>query len=80
MSDDKPVSEDLAVENLMRTEDGRRFIWGQLLMCNVFDSTFDADPIQSAYNSGMRDAGLLLRNRVRSASPDYYLKMIKEYS
>jgi len=83
MSDDKsdkikPVSENLAIENIMRTEGGRDFIWGQLQSCGVFESIFDVDSKQLSYNAGMRDAGLRLEREVKEATPEYYLKMIKE--
>lgn len=75
---DKLNNEELAVEGLMSTENGREFIWNQLQSCAVFDSTFDSDPIASAYNSGMRDAGLRLDRLVRETCPELYLKMKKE--
>ena len=74
----KHTSEELAIQNIMRTEGGRDFIWGQLQSCGTFESIFDRDPVQSGYNSGMRDAGLRLNRAVKEAAPEYYLKMIKE--
>ena len=83
--DDKPDGgnkkhdpEVLAIENIMRTEGGRNFIWGQLQSCCVFESMFNTDPVQLGYNSGMRDAGVQLDRKVKEATPEYYLKMIKE--
>ncbi len=68
----------LAVQNIMRTEGGRDFIWGQLVSCGVYESTFNMNTIQSSYNAGLRDAGLRLEREVKEAAPEYYLKMIKE--
>lgn len=72
------TSEELAVQNIMKTEDGRDFIWGQLQSCGVFESIFDKDSLQTSYNAGMRDAGLRLERVIKEAAPEYYLKMIKE--
>jgi len=77
-ADKKHKSGNLAIENIMRTEDGRDFIWGQLQFCSVFESIFDVDSKQLSYNAGMRDAGLQLEREVKEAAPEYYLKMIKE--
>ena len=76
MSDDK--AENLAISNIMRNEDGRGFIWSQLQACSVFESMFDNDPIQHAYNAGMREAGLRLDRLIKEAEPSYYVKMIEE--
>jgi hypothetical protein len=79
MSDEeKNDSGKLAIQNIMRTEGGREFIWGHLQSCSVFESIFNNDPVQSGYNSGMRDAGLRLEREIKEAAPEYYLKMIKE--
>jgi len=74
----KHTSEELAIQNIMRTEGGRDFIWGQLQFCGTFESIFDINSAQSSYNSGMRDAGVQLNRVVKEAAPEYYLKMIKE--
>jgi hypothetical protein len=77
-SKQKHTSEELAVQNIMRTEGGRNFIWGQLQSCGTFESIFDINSAQSSYNSGMRDAGLRLNRVVKEAAPEYYIKMIQE--
>lgn len=69
----------LAIHNIMRTEGGRDFMFGQLQSCGVFESTFNTDPVQHGYNAGMRDAGLRLERELKEAAPDEYLKMIKEH-
>lgn len=69
---------DLAAENFMRTEEGRRFIMEYLQFCSVFTTTFAADPQRHSYRAGVRDAGLEFERRVKDAAPGYYLKMIKE--
>jgi len=74
----KQTSDSLAVQNIMRNEDSREFIYGHLQSCGVFESIFSTDPVQLGYSSGMRDAGLLLLGEIKEAAPDDYLKMIRE--
>ncbi|MCK4710392.1 MAG: hypothetical protein KAU21_17385 [Gammaproteobacteria bacterium] len=68
----------LAVQNIMRTADGRDWIWGYLQSCHVFDSIFDADPVKHGYNAGKRSAGLNLERDLKEHAPDDYMKMMKE--
>lgn len=77
-SNKKSDSETLAIQNLMRTEPARDFIWGYLQSCSVFESIFNTDPVKAGYNSGMRDAGLILQRKIKEAAPADYMKMIKE--
>lgn len=83
MSDDekkvkKKDPDILAVANIMRTEEGRGFIFRQLQSDGVFESIFDIDPIKHAHRSGKRDSGLRLDRVVRESDPDNYIKMIQE--
>jgi len=75
----KPLdSEQLGAFNTMNTTDGRHFIWRQLQKCGVFETMFEIDPYQNAFNSGQREAGLSLHRMVREVSPANYLKMLTE--
>lgn len=81
--DDKPVkkkfdTEPLAVQNLMRTEGGREWMWKHLQECGVFENIFDENPVRQAYNAGKRQAGLQLEADLKEHDPDNYLKMMKE--
>jgi len=81
--DEKPQkkvrnTEDLAIQNIMKSESGRDFMWKQLQLCRVFENIFDMDPIKSAYNGGLRQAGLQLEYDLKSAAPGDYMKMIQE--
>ena len=71
-------SENLVVQNIMRTEDGREYIYSYLQFCGVYESVFNKDPIQSGYYSGKRDAGLQLVRDIKESAPEYYIKMIEE--
>ncbi len=79
MNDKKKFDTDeLVVQNIMKYEDGRGFIYKHLLMCNVFDSTFNNDSIQHAYQAGKRKAGLQIVDDLKQYAPEYYVKMIQE--
>lgn len=68
----------LAIRNTMKTENGRAFMWRCLQMCCTFESIFDKDSIQHAFNAGNRSHGLWLDAELREAATDDYFKMLKE--
>lgn len=68
----------LAVSNLIRTPEGRAFMWRFLQRARTHVNIFDNDPIKHAFNAGSRDMGLWLEAEIKDASPDLYIKMIKE--
>ena len=72
----KHTNEQLAIQNLMRTENGRSLIYGWLQSFGIFESIFNENPVKAGYNSGRRDAGLEIEGAVKSAAPGDYLKMI----
>lgn len=79
MTDKKVVNTDeLAVQNLMRTPDGRKYMYNKLQGYGVFDNIFDNDPIPHAYQSGKRAAGLELEQDLKEYALEYYLKMLTE--
>ena len=68
----------LTIENILKTENGRKFMSNLLHYCGVSETMFDKDPVQHAYNAGKRSAGLHLERELKEASPHYYIKMIEE--
>ncbi len=81
--DEKPQKkrhdlESLTVQNFMKSESGREFMWKHLQLCGVFENMFDSDPITHAYNAGKRQAGLQLDDDLKEFAPGDYIKMIKE--
>ena len=70
--------EALAVQNIMKNEGMRNYMWKHLQEAGVFESIFDADSIKHAYNAGKRQHGLVLDDDLRQYAPDDYIKMIKE--
>ena len=69
----------LEIQNTMRTEGGRNLVWRILKQSGIFTSVFDSDPIIHAMNAGQRENGLWLEQELKEASPDLYLKMLKEH-
>lgn len=74
----KDDSESFVVQNIMRTEAGRSYMWKHLQLCGVYESIFDADTHKHAYRSGLRQAGLQIERDLKEFAPGYYLKMIEE--
>jgi hypothetical protein len=68
----------LVICNIMKTQDGRDFMWRKLCQCRVFENIFSKDTIMHSYNSGLREFGVKLDKELKAASPSDYLKMIKE--
>lgn len=70
--------EELAVQNLMKNEGMRNYMWKQLQEAGVFENIFHSDPIQHAYNAGKRQNGLVLDEDLKQYAPAMYIKMIEE--
>lgn len=70
--------EELAVQNIMKNEDMRNYMFKHLQEGGVFENIFDSDPIQHAHNAGKRQLGLVLDSDLRLYAPGDYVKMIKE--
>lgn len=68
----------LSIRNVMKTENGRHFMWRCLQNCCTFENIFNTDPIQHAHNSGKRKHGLWLDRELRESATDDYFKMLKE--
>lgn len=74
----KKNPDELAILNMVRNADGRAYIWNYLQSCCVFENIFSIDPIQHAYNAGLRESGLKFVRDIKAYEPDYYVQMIKE--
>lgn len=48
------------IQALMKTEDGRAWVWDHLSMCGVFQSSYAPEPTDTAFNEGRRSIGLRL--------------------
>lgn len=68
----------LIIRDMMKTENGRSFMWRCLQNCCTFESIFNSDAVQHAYNAGARSHGLWLDAELKEAAIDDYFKMLKE--
>ena len=67
-----------SIRNIMKTENGRSFMWRCLQNCCTFEDTFKSDPIEHAHIAGLRGHGVWLNRELRDAATDDYFKMMKE--
>ena len=63
---------------LMTSKRGRRIVWATLAEAGVYQSSFNPDPIQMAFNQGLRDSGLKLLAEIVKTCPDLHNQMILE--
>lgn len=68
-----------AIRNILKTENGRAFMYNCLQNCGTFDSSFNTDPQLTVFNEGRRSHGLWLVSELKEASPDNYYLMLKEH-
>lgn len=68
----------LTIRNLMKTENGRSFMWRCLQNCHTFENIFTGDAVQDAFKSGKRNHGLWLEDELREAATEDYFRMLKE--
>lgn len=66
------------ISTLMRTVDGRRWIWLQLERMAVFRADEGLDPLRMAFDKGIRNEGLRLLASVTRHCPDEYIRMTQE--
>ena len=69
---------ELTIRNLMRTENGRDFIWQLLEDCGTFATVWHKDHDTRCFESGKREIGLQLVSELKRAAPDEYIMMMKE--
>jgi hypothetical protein len=72
------VRRDNALVNLMRTVDGRKFMWDVLGNCHIFSTCFHENPLIMAKAEGERNIGLMLFAHIMRVCPNEYLIMAKE--
>lgn len=67
------------VRSVMSTVEGRSWLWHTLGSCHCFSTTFNGDPLQSAFNEGQRAIGLALLADIMSVCPDQYIQAMREF-
>lgn len=63
---------------LMKGKQGRRIVWRLLADAGVFNTSFNTNSMQMAFNEGRRNQGLKLLAQVQAACPEFYTDMVKE--
>lgn len=64
------------LKTVLRTEQGRRFIWR--IIRNVDLAVFSPDIAIMARNEGMRTVGLELKEDILESCPDKYIQIYRE--
>lgn len=67
-----------ALNSLLKSSGGRKWVWDMLVKCHVFRSSFTGNS-QTFFNEGERNVGLSILNDVMEASPDVFAQMQKEF-
>ena len=69
----------LSLRNIMKTQNGRDFMYRCLQNCCTFGSEFSTNTQQHAFNAGVRSHGLWLDTELKQAATDDYFKMLREH-
>ena len=64
---------------VLKKPEGRRFVYQVLSECGVFKSSFALNSMQSAFNEGRRDIGIMLLKLLDEAEPQAYSQMLAEH-
>ena len=67
------------VKRILKTPEGRRYVWRLMSECGVFRSSFQLNSNQTAFNEGKRDMGLGILSEVIEADSTAYAKMQNEH-
>lgn len=81
MTDEEKKAREKKLNDLrwvLSTPQGRRFLWGLMADCRVFNDRFYSDERQSEYMKGRRIIGQDLFHDILEAEPNSYLKMQQE--
>jgi len=67
------------LRKIIKTPEGRRFVWKILSECSIYKASFTLNSMQTAFNEGRRDIGLALLADLNEADTFAYAKMQQEY-
>lgn len=67
------------LQKVLRSPEGRRFVWRVLSEAGVFKASFSLNSMQTSFNEGKRDVGIWLMSDVDRAEPNAYAQMQREY-
>tara|TARA_R110000803_G_scaffold4054_6_gene13896 strand:- start:8811 stop:9071 length:261 start_codon:yes stop_codon:yes gene_type:complete len=68
------------IKVVMSTENGRRFMYRQLVRAGLYKISYvaGAGPDHTAFNEGGRNVGLWLSGELMQADPAMFMKMMEE--
>ena len=70
--------EDMDLQFILSTLQGRRFMWRFLSDCGVFKLSFADNALHTAFHEGERNVGLRLFTKINEIDSEAYFKMVKE--
>ncbi len=79
MLTDQRKIEIVEIMRILGTSEGRKFMMGILNASGIDSDMFDQDTHKHAYNAGKRSQGIRLRNDLKDAAPELYLRMLQEH-
>jgi hypothetical protein len=68
----------VVITELMRTVDGRRWVWLQLSAAQLFTASDTTNPYEIVREQGKRTAALALLADVTTYTPEMYIRMTQE--
>ena len=67
------------LRSVLKSSEGRRFVWKMLSECGVFRASFSLNAMQTAFAEGRRDIGIMLVKELDEADPGAYAQMQREH-
>lgn len=75
----KRLEELQALGRMLGDPAGRRWVWGILSECHVWQTSMASNALRLAFLEGERSQGLRLLWEIQEANPEMFLQMMKEY-
>ena len=67
------------LRKILKTPEGRRYLWRQLGKCGIFRNSFNPNSNHTAFSEGQRNVGLALLIEINEADITAFAKMQNEY-
>jgi hypothetical protein len=67
------------LQKVLKLPEGRRFCYKVLSECGVFKSSFSLNSMQTSFQEGRRDIGIMLLKLLDEAEPQAYSQMLREH-
>ncbi|MDF1565792.1 MAG: hypothetical protein P1V51_22345 [Deltaproteobacteria bacterium] len=77
---DQKVDEawDHRLSHVMRSSQGRAFVWGLVLSAGLYEGDFEPDANRTYFLEGRRSVGLDLMRETQRVCPEHHVLMIQE--